>query len=220
MAREEKTGGDKGKVRVRVIDFEMEGNNQTLRESIRDIVGAIGRGGNQIVRAVQHTGIAAPKPNQSDGAIDSGTTEELIDASQRDDTDALIGEDSSTVTQARARKPKKGRALKVVDIDLTSGAVPLKTYLEKAPDALERRYLLIANWLKKYRQIEVVTAEHIYTAYMAMGWTTLPSDPVKPFRNAKEDGVFEKADGNGSYKLTHIGDMKALELEKKMQSGE
>jgi hypothetical protein len=42
MARKDE-GSDKGRVKVRVIEFELDGSNQTLRDSIRDIVGAVGK---------------------------------------------------------------------------------------------------------------------------------------------------------------------------------
>jgi hypothetical protein len=214
MARDDKGSSDKGKVRVRVIDFEMEGSNQTLRESIKEIVGAVGKGTVQVVRLP-----AALPSGKNRGANSGDSADEEVDLGVADEEDEGADQDESQ-QESRPRKPRRVKALKIVQVDLVGGEMPLKTFLASAPDALEKRYILIAYWFKKYRDIAVVNPEHIYTAYMAMNWTTMPRDPAKPFRNAKEDGAFEKAEGESAFAITHIGEMKAVDILNKNKSGE
>jgi hypothetical protein len=210
MPRNDDKGSDKGKVKVRVIEFEMEGSNSTLQESIRNIVGAIGKA--QVVRVVTPALQDKKANGQEHGPIED---EEEIVAEQDDDGAA----DDEAIPIPRARRPRKVKPLKVVQVDLTQGEMPLKQFLASAPAALEKRYILIAYWFKSQRQIDVINPDHIYTAYMAMGWTTLPRDPGKPFRNAKEDGAFDRVEGESMFAITHIGEMKAMEILQKGDPG-
>jgi hypothetical protein len=190
---------DKGKVRVRVIDFEMEGSNQTLRDGIRDIVSTIAKT-TATVRVLKPAALPALSGRVTDDDVDADA--EL----------GSSGEDESVSNSPRTRTVP--RSPEVLDLDLTGGEEPLKPYLQKANlDNDANRYLLIAYWFKNFRSTSEVTMDHIHTAYRLMGWAT-PPDASMPLRSMKKRGYFKKGDGKGCYAINHIGDNRAMELAK------
>lgn len=201
MARDEKPS-DKGRVKVRVIEFEMEGSNQTLRESIRDIVGAIGR--SQIQRPAQ---LAAPSRDGAAARAAPTDSDEVVDAeiAQGDGADFPEETDSG----GGSRRQRFLRTPKVLDdLDLVTGPMSLKEFLEKLnPTSDINRYAAIAYWLKEVRNVEEVTADHIHTGYKTMKWAT-PADASARLRQMKGTayGYVSKGTKPGAYKFNHVGD--------------
>jgi hypothetical protein len=198
MARNDDRGTDKGRVKVRVIEFDMEGSNQTLRESIRDIVGAIGRG--QVVRQ-----LATP-------TIPSHTAALTQDSEDVLDTEQPSGVSSDSEGGVNGTGTKRQRFLRTPqvldDLDLNSGSLSLKDFLEKLnPSSDMNRYVAIAYWIKAIRKIDEVTADHIHTGFKRMKWAT-PADASAPLRQMKGPayGYFSKGGKPGSFKLNHVGD--------------
>lgn len=207
MARSDDKGSDKGKVKVRVIEFEMEGSNQTLRDSIRDIVGAIGKAPT-IIRVPTTAALSAPPSRGNGEDSEPAEYEEVVEAEENGSTEET--------SSARPRKPTKPRTPQIVPVELRGGDVPLRTFLAKAPDTIDKRYVLIAYWYKAYRQMNEVSQDHIYTAYKEMTWTNFPKDVGQPLRALKADGWFDKGSGGGAYALNHVGDGRAVDLIKEM----
>jgi hypothetical protein len=209
MARDEK-GPDKGRVKVRVIEFEMDASNQTLRDSIRDIVGAIGRGPAALVNRSSTPALKNPASNLSDGA-----DQEPIDQPIEEFSDIASDPEETPGRIAKPRSPPRSPV--VLDtLDLTSGNEPLKPFLQAHSnnDNDNQRYLLIAYWLKTYRNIPEVTMDHVHTAYRLMGWST-PADASLPLRGMKNQGLFKKGTGKGAYAIIHIGENRIIELTQK-----
>lgn len=150
---------DRAKVKMTVIQFETESDNETLQENIKAIA-------QTLTRALG----APPRVVYAPQQITSGDGATPIPAE-------FIEEEpiEAEVTTPASPKKKGGaapkyRVPKPVEIDLTTGEMPLKDFLEKKnPDGDIKRYLAIAYWLKKYRNIEDATADHVYTCYRHMG---------------------------------------------------
>jgi len=112
-------------------------------------------------------------------------------------------------------KPKSGKAFttrqpQTIDLDLISGDVPLKTFLEqKNPTSDVKRYLAIAYWLKEYREVSEITMDHAYTCYrhMGTGWN-VPKDAASPLRKmkSKQYGWMGNGSTAGSYAINHLGE--------------
>lgn len=198
MAARDDRGSDKGRVKVRVIEFELDGSNQTLRESIRDIVGAIGG------RTQQQQLLRAPALNDKTAAIaEQAAAIEPEDALT--DTDEG-GENGTSGPRARRSPP---RTPQILDLDFNSSDQPLSSLaqsltLESGTDT--DRYTVIAWWLKEKLSIEEITADHIHTGYRYMKWNT-PNDAGAPLRALKgrSYGYVKKGSKPGTYVLTHIG---------------
>ncbi len=92
-------------------------------------------------------------------------------------------------------------------MDLTTGSMPLEQFCQsKNPDSDNMKYLVIAFWLKKYRKITAITADHIHTCYRHIGWNT-PRRPIQPLRDLKSRQQWmSKSEGVGEYAINHIGE--------------
>lgn len=193
----------KGKVKFRLVEFELDGSDATLQESLRNIASAMVRSGNGTATRALPTTHSKPEP---DGEATVETAEEeVVEASSEQRNGELFAP-----VRPRPRKPPTPH---VVDIDLTSGPVPLKAFCtEKHPSSETERYLVIAMWLKEHRHIADVDMHHIYTCYRHMGWST-PDDPVQPLRDLKRKrGCFNKGQARGSYSINHIGENVVREM--------
>lgn len=198
---------DKGKVKMTVIQFETESDNATLQENIRAIT-------NTLARAL------APQPRvvQMPPQIPSGNGDNGADGAKIPEQGSLFNGDvdaiDAEVTPAVSKKAKsngapKYTAPKPLDLDLTSGKVPLKTFIEqKNPDGDVKRYLVIAYWFKEYRGISEITKDHAYTCYRFMDWSDVPKDVSGAFRTMKkkEYGWMNAGSKNGLYAINHIGE--------------
>jgi hypothetical protein len=210
MARDEKPL-DKGRVKVRVIEFELDGSNQTLRDSIRDIVGAIG-GRPQLQRqnpaalggAAKGSGNpAAPIADDADSDVEADET--IVD---------IVASDDEPSRQARRRSPP--RTPQIIDLDLTSAKVPLAEFCQKLnPESDNEKYVVIAFWLKHFSVAAEVTMDHIHTCYRHMKWST-PAEAGQPLRNlkARKYGYVNKGSKPGAFVITHIGENHVLGLVK------
>lgn len=191
---------DKGKVKMTVIHFETESSNETLQENIRAIANTLTRALAPPLRVVQ---VPAQLPS-GNGAGNGAAHGEAPEADEYND---VIDADVTDTP----KKPKKAAARQlpspeVLDLDLTSGPMPLKTFLEqKKPDEDSKRYLVIAYWFKEYRKITEITMDHAHTAYRSMGWNT-PKDASGPLRGMKKQGWMKRGSGKGAYAINHIGE--------------
>lgn len=200
---------DKAEVEMTVIHFKTKSDNATLQENIRAIA-------NTLTRAlapppIQPRIVNPPAPAQlhSGNGASNGTEQ----APQLDGYDDAIEVDAipAAPKKAKSSAAPKYAAPKALDLDLTSGDMPLKSFIEqKKPDGDIKRYLAIAYWFKEYRATNEITKDHAYTCYRFMGWSDVPKDVSGPFRamKKKEYGWMNAGSvkGKGLYAINHIGE--------------
>jgi hypothetical protein len=194
---------DKAKIKMTVIHFETESDNSTLQENIRAITQTLTRAlasQPRVVYAPAHL----PPPSSSTGTA----LETEID----DNSDILDGEVESSSSTSSPSKEKsrrhQSRTPQPLELDLVSGSMPLKAFLEqKNPDGDTRKYLAIAYWLKKYSNTNEVTMDHAYTCYRHMGWQ-VPADAAQPLRTMKSRryGWMTAGSVRGAYTINHLGE--------------
>jgi len=199
---------DKGKVKMTVIHFETESDNATLQENIRSIAHTLSRALTQTTRVIH----APAQLSSGDSANGNAILEPPL---EEQDFDEAIDVSSKPV------KPKVGKTITSrqpvpLDLDLTSGDMPLKTFVEnKNLDTDIKRYLAIAYWFKQYRNTAAITMDHAYTAYrfVDLGWN-VPKDPSGPFRAMKQTryGWMGAGSEKGSYAINHIGENEVLKM--------
>jgi hypothetical protein len=192
---------DRGKVKMTVVHFETESDNETLQENIRSIAQTLSRALTQPMRIVQAPGqLAAGNGNGSTANI--GVSEEdFIDVEENEPSTT-----SPSKSKAKSTKQRQLRTPQPLDIDLTVGDPAFKVFMEqKKPDGDTKRYLAVAQWLKTNLSINEITMDHAYTCYRAMGWN-VPNDASVPFRNAKSNGWMKSGVVKGSYVINHIGE--------------
>jgi hypothetical protein len=109
-------------------------------------------------------------------------------------------------TTSKPRAPRRISSPKVLsDIDLNSGDVPFEKFAnEKGPKATLSRYLLVAYWFKKYRNLDEVTSNHVFTCYKKMSWGTDIRDFAQALRDNARQGRGEMK--KGAFAINHIGE--------------
>lgn len=201
MAKGDRPPDDKGKVKFRFVEFELEGLNSTIEESIKNIVHSMSRSSN-----VQPRVLSAKSAAPAALLATNGENTAELDSERETELD---GEDAEQELPANtAVRPKAQRHYTVPtflsEVDLDSGEVPFKTFAEqRAPKSDNRKYILIAAWFRKFRDLEAISTDHIYTCNQKMGWKT-QKDVGQPFRSMKKKSYFDVA-GRNQWKVTHIG---------------
>jgi len=198
----------KGHVKLRIVEFELAGDDDTLHESLRTISSAINRA----------TGITAPKrldmlPGGSRVSQVVSEPAPVAPPDELEEPETLSDEPGRTVQSStpRRRSPSMPEQVHVIaDIDFNAAEVPLKRFMEeKRPRSHMMKSLVIAAWFKEFGGTEEITANHIHTAYLAMEW----KNPLK-FRNQfydlKEKGWVKQTDGGWSITYTGVDKAKLL----------
>jgi hypothetical protein len=193
---------DKGKVKFRFVEFELEGLNSTIEESIKNIVHSMNRGSGTVQR------VLPPKSTNPLVLPSNGNTGDAA-YSEEEPTDSEINESAdepklNAATSSGSKLRRYTQPTFLNNLDLDSGPLPFKTFAEKQnPKSDNRKYLVIAAWLKKNRNLEVISTDHVYTCNQKMGWRT-QKDVGQPFRYMKKKSYFDPA-GRNQWNLTHIG---------------
>ncbi len=199
MRKNERPSDDRGKVKFRFVEFELEGLNSTIEETVKNIVHSMGRTSVMQTRVLpeRSPGSAALAHANGDGSEELGAEADLVEA-----------DPPSEASAAAPTKPRGQRKYTVPsfmsDLDLDSGDLPFKAFAEQqAPRSDNRKYLVIAAWLKKHRALDEISTDHVYTCNQKMNWKT-QKDVGQPFRYMKKRSYFEAA-GRNQWRITHIG---------------
>jgi hypothetical protein len=191
---------DKGKVKFRFVEFELEGLNSTIEESIKNIVHSMSRGTGTVQRVL-------PQKPASHSVLPGNGNPDAAPTMDEEVAETGIEETVEEPTVNSPSGPKLRRYTQpdfLSNLDLDSGPLPFKTYAEQQnPKSDNRKYLVIAAWLKKNRNLEVISTDHVYTCNQKMGWRT-QKDVGQPFRYMKKRSYFDPV-GRNQWKLTHIG---------------
>lgn len=139
-------GSDQGRVKFRVIEFEVEGANSTLAEGIKNLAAALGRGSGtqpmKSVRAAAGNGAAA---------LSAGVdVEDDVDVDEETETI----EHEAPAAPRRAAAPRKQRPLKPVPgIDWTNPAPSIVDFISGLDlDSNMRKYTAIAFLVQRASQ--------------------------------------------------------------------
>lgn len=205
MGKQPPKADQNGKMKVRIIEFELEGSDMSLQESLKSITAALSR-----------PPVVAPRLQQRLGTTRS-VAEIVIDDSSEpsedlDQVEEIEQEAESTVsaptTPKKQKKPPRIVAPSLVDIRFDDEKPTFAEFVEqKEPKNDMQKYLCAAFWLKTYKNVSEVGIDHMYTAYKVMAWA-LPTNPVQPMRElaATRDKRFSKGAEKGHYAINHIGE--------------
>ncbi len=201
---------DKGKVRIRFMEVELEGNNETLLEGIRNITSAMPQ--TVVVNAKQVPARAPTKAIASGPAFSPEHQEEETDVAQEAEANE-IAEERPTVEKEsrRARGPRPAGKIPPLaeNLNIDGDPMPLRQFclalkpLEELSDL--DKTVAVAMWLKEHRQIDEVGASELYTCYKFMDWAP-PIDPTSPMRNLKNKTQKMDISSPGKYRLTTLGE--------------
>lgn len=116
----------------------------------------------------------------------------------------------------RNSKPRVAKTPNVLDdIDVSSDP-SLKDFVAQfdVSTAVDK-YLVIALWFRDARATPTITADHVYTCFKLLGWSTSSNDFAKPMRNLRDEQSFKGGQREG-YSLTLPGAGK-IESKKRTQ---
>ncbi len=201
MAKSNPQSNERSRVRVIVVDFDGSSND------LHQLAGAIANA----VKPPQPVVLTLPAPaaqpalthrlnGEQPGLFDQHADAGEIEHVQSDAEPVAIKPTDG------ARKKRRLRTPVAIDLDLTTGPKPFKEYFEEmAPKSDSRRYLVIAQWLKEYRSIAEIGADHVYTCYRFVGMS-VPEDLLRVFRGLKKQAWVDSGSGPGLFKINHIGE--------------
>lgn len=203
--------GDKGRVKLRIVEFELDGNDATLQESLRSISAAINRAtaGPAVKRVEALPAAARPTPKNGHGHQPVGdVADDLIEG----DADSAADEGTDTlISTPRTRAARSYPQPKILpDIDFNAADTPLKKFVEeKKPKSHNMKFLAVTAWFAEHGNVQETTSDHVYTAYRAMDWKSR-KNMAQPFYLLKDRGWVKQTDGG--WAITHIGLDKVKEL--------
>jgi len=196
--------GEKGKIKIRYFEVDLEGTDDTLQEVLRSVTSVVGRNQTTIVRTVP----ALPSDNNQNG-------QEVITYLEEESHTPEAEETPVPTTAKKAKQQKSFPTPKVLTIDLKGGEMPFETFCQsKKPTDTTKKYLVCAAWLKEYGGLEEITADHIYTCFRAAHWS-VQKDMGQTLRSGKKRGYYDNGSKPGLWKITHIG----LDVVEKMGAG-
>lgn len=200
---------DKAKVKIRFLEVDLEGANQTLVESVRNFTQAIARGAAPPTKplplkpARPLTGSAESRPQQLDLGVD-GASDAVEDADEVIDV-APPEQEAEREAVPRPRRERKPTTYEPIEVDCKSD-VSLKSFCDAMKlEADTEKYLAIATWLKRHRNISEISGGHVLTCLRWMRWK-VPSDVTTALRKMKGRNFFKAGSESGTYAITHIGE--------------
>lgn len=205
MAKQPPKADQNGKMKVRIIEFELEGSDVSLQESLKSITAALSRpAASATVSRV--TRIEAPKNASASASQTMDDAEEFEEAELVEEVEV---DAPASAAPKRARKPAKTPAPTLLrDVRFDDVTPTFADFVaEKQPKSEMLKYLCVAYWLKTYKDIPEISIDHVYTAYRVMQWA-LPAAAVQPMRElaANRDGRFSKGHEKGHYAINHVGE--------------
>lgn len=205
-------GRDKGTFRFRYMDgnrqFEVSADNVSGEDVLE--------GFRHVANAITGRNIAAPvpkllnKPGTPVEVLDRKDEEEVLEPELETPAveEAVEPADETPTDGAGGKRARSApRAPKFLDnLDLTTATVPLKDFVsEKNPKSDVKKYAVIAVWYKQHFKTEEISIDHIFTAYVALGWKAqLPGpDPAQTLRNLKyQKNWLSAGSKEGFFKVT------------------
>src|SRR5262249_55124050 len=147
--------------RVRFIMVDFDGTSSDLQQLAHTFANA--------VKAPQPVVALSPPLNGNPAALPQPKPDEqrsLLDEPADAEPEAEPAAAPAHKAQNGARKKRHRTPNPISDLDLSGGPKPFKEYYEEhAPKDHSKRYLVIAQWLKEYRNIAEIDLDHIYTCY-------------------------------------------------------
>ena len=104
----------------------------------------------------------------------------------------------------RVSKPRKYTSPEVIEVDLKMQPSFSDFIADKKIDSDADRFLTIAAWFKECRQVNEITASHVYTCYRAAHWPCSIKQFDQPLRNLKFRKLMTSP-SRGQFAINHLG---------------
>lgn len=197
MAKQPPRSGNVGKVKFRVFEFEMDGSDESIQDTMKTLAAALTRGGQGIPPSRRlKVDPAAGLPSNEPEVDDDGEGEP-----EDDDVQDVV------VKASIPRKPKKIQTYEILnDIRFDKSEVSLSDFVAQYNLKIDlKRYLVIASWYKDQFKLPEINVRHWYTAFKYLKWT-MPNDPAQPIRDLRAGKKLSKGASMGHAFINHIGE--------------
>jgi hypothetical protein len=206
MAKESKEG------KFQFVYLNLEGDQETIQEAIRQAGVIMNRGTSNPQQARTLIAVPVQQPKALENGHENGgaPAQQVFEVMEEDTQATDTGATSGSNAQAAAKPERKRKAPRIPpllkDFDHNAGEMPLETYMKQKDISTQtNKYLVLAAWFKKYKEVEEIGTSHIYTCFQLLDWPA-PDDMGQPFRDLKKrDSYFENGSKNGLWKITIIG---------------
>ena len=206
MAKTPSKVSGNAKVKFRVFEFEMDGSDESIQDTMKTLAAALTRGGHGSVPVTRRL-----KPDAA-AALAGAAAEADADDESTDEEDENHVEDAivKPTSERKASAPRKPPVVKVLPgISFTDVEPTLKAFYEsKNPGKnITANYLVVAYWYKNHRGIEDLTADHFHTAFRQVGFNT-PRNAMQPIRDLRNsrDGRMMGGTAPGTSAIHHLGE--------------
>jgi len=214
LPKNDRGSPDHGRVKIRVIELEIDGSNASLLEGVRTIAATLSRGNGtgEPIRRVVASGVGRQAALDTGTAGDEATAE--IEDSASDD------EPIAEAPAPRRSKPRPAK-LEVVQLDfLGSDGTSLRQFVEGVDVTSQtKKYMIIAVWLNQHLKKKAVNLNEIYSCYRHLDWNDFPTKSprgvFKDLINKNQYRWMEAGEAQGTYAVNFIGIQKVDEWRKK-----
>jgi hypothetical protein len=192
---------DHAKVKVRVIEFELEGSNATVENSIRQLTTAL-TPRNGTVKALP------PKPANKELSGAATEIEEVIDAEVVEEETSEPSGDTPQPKKTPKVKAKPKAPTYLHDLMDPAKLAEFKAFAAaKNPTTRPKQYLTATYWLKEHGGNPTVNADKIYTCFKTADWPTNFNDWRAPFDRLVHEEDMRKT-GVGEFAINPTGEAK------------
>jgi hypothetical protein len=202
MVKKTVGSSERGKVKVRFFEIEMDGETDALQESLRALTSAINK---PVSQGNSRQFIAGPVKMRVLTPSTEDAEDEVIEADeeQTEASEEFAVTSAKPARQRAKRTPPTPQILENPGFD--EGDPTWATFAESKPfDTDVLRVTAVAVWFKRVKKIDSVTIDHAYTAFKFVDWPT-PDDIGQAFRNAKRQKSWFGTDGDGNWTVNIVG---------------
>jgi hypothetical protein len=198
MAKIAAGADDHAKVKLRVIEFELEGSNAAVENSIRQLTSALG------TRPAAPKALPVKAPKELASPDIANAEEELEPEIIEADAAEPSGDDAVKPKVVKSKyKPALPNYLH--DLDMAGTGTSFKDFVAaKAPTKHTTRYLVAALWLKEHGNSPTINTDKIYTCYKTASWPLNITDWDVNFRGQVKTDRFRRVEGG--YAITPLGE--------------
>lgn len=217
MARTPKTTPEQdGEISFTMVKFTMRGSDTSMQKGMDAIKSAFVQAG--FIPALPDM---RARPNGVRQIAATGSeqevADEVVDPADPVDQESGVAEAAPILAPKRTATAKKPPNFKIMkDLKFDDVQPTLEAFVaEKKPKTHLDRYLCIAYWFKHYKDLEDLTTEHFFTAYMHYRWT-LPANaatPINDLRHAKRQ-LFVAGKTTGTSTIANSGERQVGEMGK------
>jgi hypothetical protein len=199
MAKGNPGAEDRAKVKLRVIEFELEGANASVENSIRQLTNALA------TRNGSPKPVAPAKPQKELAAPPS--EEEVVDAEVVEEETENEAEPAAPVSKVPKVKAKPKPPEYKSDLLTKDQLEAFKEFAKGKTGASSRnqQYLVCAFWLKEYGGQPTVNQDKVFTLFKTAGWSVGFNNWRAPFDNLVHSSHMRKV-GVGEFAINPPGE--------------